>query len=1260
MAFRKRINSSKTGNILFIIEFIPKANKKFYLKRLFLHTIALLFFVSLFSGCSTEKNTRASRTFHNVTSHYNIYFHANESVKYGILNIEESIENDFTQMLPIYKESNPSAAQMVKSDMENAVIKCSKLIEIHSITKKPKRKKKRTRKYQEFASQEEFNKWIDDSYLLIGKAYFYQHNFMAAIDNFAYVIRKYPDEETRNEAQIFLIRSYTELERFIEASEVIQAVQNEDDFPKKLEKELAIATANYYLKQQEYDEAIKFLDIAIKKTFLKRNKARLQYIVAQLYQELGRESEASEAFAAVTKMHPDYKMAFNAKINAASIFFSIDDSEKLKKELRKMLRDKKNIDFQDQIYYALGNIYFKEGEHDLAVENYRQSVAKSYQNQFQRALSAITLADIYFEDLRYRDAQSYYDSAMIIIDETYPNYQHLSDNYKSLTNLVDNLYIVERQDSLQKVAQLPELEREALIAQLMKDEQERQRNAENLSLQGAQNQGYYRANRNRMGMGNRQSGVGWYFYNPQTVSYGRVSFQQRWGKRTLNDDWRRSNKNSVSMDEFDEMAESIDSSQIVIRIVDPMKKDFYTQDLPLTDSLMVVSHEKIRDALYNAGKIFKSDFGNYPRSAESFEDLNKRYPENIYLLSAYFDLYDLYDLMGMQQISDEYRQLIISQFPDSKFAQYLINPNFFIELEARMDSLNKMYQETFRSYKTGRYQNVITLSAQMKQMVLDSQLIPKIDFMEMVAQGTQTDVHNFETLLKGYVQNYPSKEPTLLAKEILTLIQDSTLADYQKLVEMGYISEEIQNEELLPGNLSEDDEFGGKFTYDEDLLHYFVIAYPREDKIDLNRLKFDIANYNIDHYTKIDYDIETEFLDENLAFVIVRAMENKESSLIYHRAIIRRAAVFKTLKDIEYLNFVISSTNYRTVLAEKSLADYLKYFVRNYSRFIRSDFSDDEPDISPEELMARAKEEDEILKERGQFVVVNTGADKMFNINIDTTQNFVIAIQDKKMSLRQVLNGFSNFDRDNFRIWNLALQLKQTDDYQLLVVKGIQSLNESMSYFRKVVTTRSLFESLGQTSYRNFLITDENLQKLIDENKVDDYINFFRSNYIQRNRTQSNTSGAATTPTTQNTNTSQQNNVTAAEPEPEEYTGPYNENSDVEHYFAFVIPLIDIDQPAFISGIEAFNLASYATLSLKVEVKPLDETRQIVLITGLPDKETAMPYFTKVVNNRALYVPLRKANYRNFLISKGNFDVFVQEKNILDYMNFYKRIYLEQ
>ncbi len=1225
------------------------------MKRLFLHTIIFLFLVAVFAGCSTEKNTRASRTFHNVTSKYNIYFNANESVKAGLNSVEERIEDDFTQILPIYKASDPSAAKMVKSDMDYAVVKCSKLIEIHSITQKPKRKKRRTRKYQEFASQEEFNKWIDDSYLLLGKSYFYQHNYYAAIDNFSYVVRKYPDEETADEAQVFLIRAYTQLERYIEANEVIQAVQSYEDFPKKYERELALATADYYYQQKEYGDAIRMLDIAIKKTFWKKDKARYQYIIAQLYQEMGQNENALQAFKDVLHMNPDYTMAFNAKINSAGVFSGEGNAEDLRKELNKMLRDKKNLDFRDQIYYALGNLDLKQGLRDDAKEDYKNSVAASFKNQYQRALSAITLANLHFDDLNYRGAQNYYDSAMIIIDETYPDYKNVEARYNNLTKLVDNLLTVEREDSLQKVAQMPAAEREALIARLMQEEQERQRNMENVAMQGAQSSGYYRSNRYRMGMGS-SGGAGWYFYNPQTVSYGKVTFQQQWGRRQLEDDWRRSNKNTISEYNEDELAEGVEEEEK--RVQDPLKKEFYTQDLPLTDSLMAVSHQRIRDALYNAGKIFKSEFENYPRSAESFEDLNKRYPQNIYLLSAYFDLYDLYELMGDKEKANYYRNLLITKFPESNYAQYLLNPNFFIEMEARLDSLNRLYQRTFDNYKSGRYRDVLTLTSEMKQMKPDSVIIPKIDFMQTIAQGTQTDVHQFESLLKDYITAYPDKEPSPLANEILKLIQDSALVDYQKLVEMGYINEEIENEELLDRN-AENDEFGGLFSYEEDLLHYFVIAYPRKDeeKIDINRLKFDIANYNIDHYTKVDYDIETDILNDELNFVVVRAMQNKENALIYHGAIIRRAPVFQALQGVEYLNFVISSTNFRAVKSEKSIADYLKFFVKNYSRFIRSNFTDEGPDISPEELMARAEAENNALKEKGSFVTVSTALPGTFNTQVDTTQLFVLALKDKGMSMRTLLREFTDFNRDNFRAWNLGTQVKQTEEYQLMVVESIPSLNEAMSYFRRVVLNRGLFEPLGQASYRNFLITEENLQTLIDKDKVDEYITFFRNNYIQRRTDQSSSSSGATQ-TSGSTTSGATTDQAETTQETKAYDGPYNENVDGAHKIVFVVPKQGIVKQAFISGLNNFNAENFPGSGFNVTDQSLDDFRQLIIIDGIPDKGTAQQYFGAVKINRDLFDPLGTAEYRNFLISNENFNTFLQEKNIIEYMDFYKKVYL--
>ena len=582
---------------------------KHYLYRFSL--VVVLFFLA---GCTTEKNTVVSRAYHNITAHYNVYFNGRESLRTGVEKVNNSVEDDFSKVLPLYKSSNPTTAKAANSEMENAIMKGSKLIQSHSITKKPKRRRNRTKAYIEFVSQEEFNNWIDDAYILMGQAYFYQHNFASAIENFSYVVRKFEDDPSRYTAYVWLIRSFTEQERYVEAFEIIQQMQTDEKFPKQLSGELAAATADYYARQLSYTEGIPFLSIAAKQTPQKLEKLRYQYVLAQWYQETGNPEKASQVFRDLARKNPPYEMAFNAKINAAGTFTGTGDVEELKKELRKMLRDKKNLEFRDQIYFAMGNISMKEGKRDQAKQEYTKSASMSVDNLYQRALSCLTLAQIYFEEPEYKKAQSYYDSAMVVIDDKYPNYKQISDRHKSLTRLTDNIYAVEREDSLQRIAQMDEPTRNALIDKWIAEVNEKEAKAKLAETAQMMDRSYFRQNESRFGLSQQQEGAGWYFYSPTTVAYGKVEFERLWGKRKLEDSWRRSDKRTFAEDEAEQDEDSLLTVEGPKKIKDPKTREYYTQDLPVNDSLMSISHGKIRNALFNAGRIFKTDFTDFPPS----------------------------------------------------------------------------------------------------------------------------------------------------------------------------------------------------------------------------------------------------------------------------------------------------------------------------------------------------------------------------------------------------------------------------------------------------------------------------------------------------------------------------------------------------------------------------------------------------------------------------------------------------------------------
>ncbi len=1227
------------------------------LSKSFLHTLGLVFLLVAIGGCSTEKNTRMSRTYHNVTAQYNVYFNGKESLNAGVERINRSVEDDFTKMLPVFKSSDPSTARVAQSEMEYAIMKASKLIKVHSITKKPRRRKNRSKAYLKLASKEEYNKWIDDSYILMGKAYFYMKNYPAAIENLSYVVRKFSEEDTKYEAYIWLIRAYTDQERYNEASELIQSVDASTDFPRRYDEEFALAVADFHIRQNAFQDAIPHMKVAIHKTFWKKNKVRLKYILAQLYQETGQNGLATETFREVAKMNPPYEMAFNARINAAGAFAGEGDVEKLKKELRKMLRDSKNYEYRDQVYFALGNISMTEGNREGAIDNYIQSAAASSVNVFQRALSCLTLGDIYFQDKAYKNAQSYYDSAMVVIDETYPDYNSIVERYNSLTRLTDNLYTVEREDSLQHLASLSDAERTALVTQWIqeaREEEERQRQLESAQMM---DRSFYRMNQSRMGLNRRQQGSGWYFYNPTTVAYGKVEFQQIWGNRKLEDNWRRGNKKLASQFEMEELAEAEEAeAETENRIEDPMSRDYYLQDVPVTEEDMALSHQRIRDALFNAGRIFKIDFENYERSIKEYEELIERYDNSAYELSAYFELWDLYKSLGNLERSEYYKNLIVSKYPDSKYASYLLNPNFFIELEARKDSVNNLYQQAFYNYQQGNYDAAGALTQQIRKMEPDTLLLPKIDFIETIADGVKTDWTQFGTMLNQHIKTYPKSGTIPLAKEILVLIEDSTLADYQKLVEIGYLNDQIQNEELLPENLAENDEFGGKFSYDEDLLHYFVIAFPRSAEVDLNRLKFDIANYNIDHYTRMDFDMETENLNEDVILVVVRALPDKEQSLIYFRSIIRQREVFQTLEDIQYVNFVASSYNYREIVADNSYLEYLKYFVKNYSRFISNDFPEDVlPE--PEELLAKAREEEEQLEERGSFVVVKADETQgPFTQESEVAQNFVIAVNDPNFDLRTLSPGFDRYNRSQFSRLNLKIEERRFGDYRMMVIKSMPNIREAMDYFSQVVANRSLYESLQTRSYRNFLISDKNLEKLISDSNIGEYVEFFRNYYI---------SGAfandkAEQPKPTVTPTEEKATGAGVDPAEPVYQGPFNTNVEGKQFFVLMVPRSGIDQNQIKAAIEEHNTSSFSSMNLTVESSEFDADYGILKVAGISDKESGIGYLRSLVRNQEVYGPLMEVNYRNFVISPDNYNLLLENKDFGAYLDFYKTFYLNR
>ncbi len=1059
-----------------------------------------------------------SRAIHNLSARYNVFFNAKENLKAGLQRIDKTVSDDYTRTLPIFKCTLPEAATVATSEMDLAITKCNKLILLHSITKSPQRKPNNSESYKKFASKGEYNNWVDDSYLMMGKANYYNHDFHRAIENFNYVIRKYPDKPTRFDAFLWMARSYIETGDNALALEIFNSLSRDAAFPKRLKQELSLVQAHYYLKDNQPDFAIDYLKTALQSSLPRTEKLRINYILAQLLALTNKPDEAAKQYLRVIKMRPSYEMAFNAKISRMEIA-GIDDKE-IEHQLQKMLDNEINADYRDRIYYAKAEIAIKEGRKRDAIADFKNSVLFSTSNQKQRALSSISVARILFEENEYLQASCYYDTAVSVIDANYPGYAEIIIRATGLKRLADNLTTINREDSLQKIARMTDQERKAIISKIITDLQQKEAALASADNSQMADQNYFRSQQYRTQTGSSNNQNLWYFYNPPTVGIGKSEFQKIWGKRKLEDNWRRKNKLLSSESDSEETADSElknNTPETKKKASDPKTPEFYLQDIPLTDSLMMVSTEMIKSAFFSAGRIYRTDFSDLKRSIETLEELNRRFKGSIYELPAFFELFQLNKENGNETRSAEYKDKIISQCPDSKYAKYLLNPNYFTEIEERKVVIEKKYGEALRAFRSFDFSKAREIALVTMAMSPDSSLLSKVKFIEVVSNGAAIEKSAFANTLDQYIKEFSQSKTAVIAQNIKDLIANNTLTDYKQLLAKGYIKEEIVNEEMKGNKNHSNDEFGGKFSYDENMFHYYVIAFSKEAKVDVSRLIYDIANYNLDYYTSTDFDIEPINLDTKTQLVVVRSIPNKEESLIYFRSIMRKRQVFQSLKGIEYVNFVASSSNYRTIIAEKEYLDYILFFTKNYSTYIGSDIPSDQLP-NPQELLSKVRKEQDPV-EKGKFVLIQPQTVKDTTkqvspeiINPSVVKNavakpdyqgpyiqkqskdncYTLIFLKKQNDESKLVKAFEIFNQSNFGSPAIKVTVESLDDNRsILIVSDLGEMTSAQAYMQKLVSDPSLSSLIKGNTFRNFVISIENLKIFKKEKNLLQYMEFF-------------------------------------------------------------------------------------------------------------------------------------------------------------------------
>ena len=913
--------------------------------------IILLLAVSLFWSCSTKKNTKASRFYHAFTSRYNIYFNGKTSFDEALLSMQNGYKESYSDMILMYPISaQPKEKQNTGGPFDRAIEKSNKAIKLHSIKAKPPKKAgwRNDPKQRAWQEQEEYNPFLKKCWLLMGQAQFYNADFLQASATFSYIARHYAhDEEVVAEARLWQARCYSEMDWFYEAEDILGKL-NTNGIPKKNLNQYAAVYADYLVKNKQFEEAVPYFKTAIKAEKNRRQRSRMKYLLGQIYTELEQNGLAYQMFGQVIKANPPYELEFAARIRQTEVFTG-GNYQKVVKKLQRMAKSEKNKDLLDQVYYALGNLYLSREDTLNAIKNYELGVEKSTQNGLDKAICQIKLGDLYFQQRNYVKAQPNFSGALAGIQKEYKDYERVSKLSAVLDELVVHVEAVHLQDSLQTLAKMPEVERLAvidkIIEQVKKEEEEAKKLAEKeayLAEQEAKGTGIDRPGTETGGivLPTAGGGSGFYFYNPQTVAQGKTAFQRKWGRRTLEDHWRRRKKEMSTFNEnteeqtqqavegenvaqADQAAESLESGLEPVAADDPKTREYYIQQLPMTPEDVEASNLIIEDGLYNMAMIYKDKLEDIPLAIEAFEELERRFPQTKYLLESYYQVYLMALRAGNETVATTYKNKLMTAFPESDYTVAISDPNYAYNIRMMDVVQDSIYQQTYSSYLAEDTTAVRRNYRYVSEKYPLADLMPKFMFLDALTYVQAGDAEGFKAALKALVEKYPSADVTELAGEMLKGVLRG------RMLVQGGIKGMTWN---LRFGLGEDGTLSAAdsarvFTAEPNTPYRMLLMFPT-GTIDRNQLLFAVAAYNFANFMVKEFDLSFEEAGP-MSMLTIKGFYSVDEALHYYK-MIYGADGYGTSLDKNVAILPISDDNYETLMRGKTLDEYILFFQENF------------------------------------------------------------------------------------------------------------------------------------------------------------------------------------------------------------------------------------------------------------------------------------------------------------------------------------------
>ena len=909
-----------------------------------LAVVALLAGVGFLSSCSTKKNTAASRNYQAFITRYNVYYNGDSHFKETLKELEARYEDDYSQRLfmhPVEAYGHPKSPQPSGS-FDRSIEKAQKAIQLHSIKKRPAKKPGRNSDpaYKAWLKRSEYNPFLHNAWMLMGESQYYKGDFAGAAATFYYISKNFswlPDVVTS--ALLWQARSYCAMDWLYEAENILVRVKEDQLTTKKLRELYYFTYADYYVRSGQYEKAAPMLTEAIGYAHGSQ-KIRLNFLLGQVYAAVDDRQRAYDAFKrAGGSSGASYRAKFNARIKQSEVYMG-ENIEPEVKSLRRMTRYDRNKEYLDQIYYAIGNLYLSRKDTTQAIENYKLAVEKSTRSGIDKALAALRLGNLYFEQGRYDLAQPMLSEAVPQLPDDYPDYKAIKKRSDVLDELAVYSQNVVLQDSLLTLAKMTPEEQMAVAERLVKELKEKEKKeaeeaaaAEYMAQQAAAGTGLQDKNAPQQFQMNTDDS--WYFYNQTTKNAGKTEFQKRWGSRKLEDDWRRRNKTTFNLGNDDEAASedelplddlAADSTAVAPedsvaanKANDPHFPEYYLKQIPSTPEEIQTSNDIIQEGLFNMGLILKDKLEDFPAARSEFDQLLRRYPDNVYRLDVYYNLYLMYMREDRPAEAEKWRRLIVQDFPESKYGQAMADPEYLRKLREMDRRQEELYAQTYEDYMENRTAAVHRNYAEMMRDYPLSTLMPKFMFLDALSYVTENNPEKFKEVLTELVQRYPQADVTPLASSYVKGLNEGRELHKATTTPRAMLwDQRLTNDSTL---LAQGLDGPIEFENNPDSPQLLVLLFST-DSISPNQLLYDVARHNFNTFTVRDFDLEVMNFGR-LGMLIIKGFSNLRE-LEHYRTLLTSDTGFNLPPGVRPV--MISQANFDALLrGGRSFDEYFRF-----------------------------------------------------------------------------------------------------------------------------------------------------------------------------------------------------------------------------------------------------------------------------------------------------------------------------------------------